>query len=68
MTLIMPNPTERDLIRMRRDAQIDWNSMMCSAEKKGHTKEARRMKADGMATTLIARYTGLTKKRSKPCN
>ena len=30
MQLIMSNPTEREMIRMRQDAQIDWKTIVNS--------------------------------------
>ena len=42
----------------------DYTSTLETAERKGVQKEkietARKMKADGMSTELIAKYTGLT--------
>ncbi len=40
MQLILSNPTERDLIRKRRDAEIDWRTMV-SAEKAKARREGR---------------------------
>jgi len=43
--------------------KVFWGnySVLKSAEKKGVMKTARNMKADGMSTELVAKYTGLTK-------
>ena len=38
MELIMANPTERELIRMRQDAEYDWNTLIRAAEKQGIEK------------------------------
>ena len=35
MKLIMSNPTERELIRMRQDAEIDWRTAMNSEREEG---------------------------------
>ena len=35
MQVIMANPTERELIRMRQDAVYDWNTQIRAAERRG---------------------------------
>ena len=50
--------------RMIEDGKHDIASKMVVAERRGrkdaHVEDARRMKADGMDTDLISKYTGLT--------
>ena len=68
MQLIMANPTEREWIRMRRDAEIDWRTQINAAESKGmaqgmaqgKTEVARGMKRDGVDPAFISKYSGLT--------
>ncbi len=70
MELIMSNPTERDLIRAKMDAEIDHRTLMLEAEARGEKKGeaagkadvAFRMKELGMSTDLISSVTGLTPK------
>ena len=64
MQLIMSNPTERDHVRARRDAQFDHRTQIRAAETRGEKKQAiasaRRMKAAGIDPALITRITGLS--------
>ena len=68
MEVILTNPTERELIRMRKDAEYDWNTIVYSAETRGEKRGAantraevaRGMKRDGIDPGLISKYTGLT--------
>ena len=60
MQLIMSNPTEREMIRMRQDARRDEATIIAAAERRAVKDTARRMKADGMDVVLISKYTGLT--------
>ncbi len=64
MELIMSNPTERDLIRARMDAEIDHRTLMLEAEERGkadaHKQDAFRMKEIGMSLDLISSITGLS--------
>ena len=78
MELIMSNPTERDLIRARMDAEIDHRTLMLEAEARGekkgkaageaigkadaHKQDAFRMKELGMSSDLISSVTGLSLK------
>ena len=64
MRVIMANPTERELIRMRRDAEIDRRTEIRSAEKRGvavgKAEMAKILKHEGVDPTVIARSSGLT--------
>ena len=60
MQLIMSNPTERDLVRARRDAQFDHRTQINAARRDAHLEDARRMKLDGLSPALISKYTGLS--------
>ena len=76
MQLIMSNPTEREMIRMRQDAHRDEITLIADAERRGEERgekrgekrgvelekreTAKRMKDDGLDYTLIAKYTGLS--------
>lgn len=60
MELIMSNPTEREWIRMRRDAEIDRRTEIRDAERKTKREIAKGMKADKLEPELIAKYTGLS--------
>ena len=64
MQLIMSNPTEREMIRMRQDARRDEVTQIATAERRGLEQGIRdsdsRMKADGVDAVLISKYTGLT--------
>jgi predicted transposase/invertase (TIGR01784 family) len=78
MELIMANPTERDLIRARLDAELDHRTLMHEAEdrgekrgkkigeKTGRTKEKKHiavnMKSEGLPDDMISRITGLSPK------
>lgn len=72
MKLIMSDPTEKEKIRMREDAQMDEITQLEAAKRIGKQEgieegieknkrdNARRMKEDGVDLTLISKYTGLT--------
>ena len=68
MQLIMSNPTEREMIRMRQDARRDEISQIASAERRGRAQgvtdekfgNARRMKAKGYPVEDIVDITGLS--------
>ena len=64
MQLIMSNPTEREMIRMRQDAHRDEITSLAEAERtgeeRGKREAAKRMKEDGMDYALIVKYTGLS--------
>jgi predicted transposase YdaD len=47
MELIMANPTERDLIRARLDAELDHRTLMHEAEDRGEKRGERRGKKIG---------------------
>ncbi len=46
--------------RMVEDGKRDVATKIAVAEKKAHTEDARKMKADGMEPNLISKYTGLS--------
>lgn len=64
MQLIMSNPTEREMIRMRQTAQNDWitmrNSERRAGRNEGKLEMAKNMKKDGVDPVLIVKYSGLT--------
>ena len=72
MQVIMTNPTEREMIRMRQDAEIDRRTEINSAERRGERRGgrmgisqgkiemARSMKRDGVDSFFISKYSGLT--------
>ena len=49
MEFILANPTERDLIRMRQDAENDWITMIRAAEREGEAKGKAEGEAKGEA-------------------
>ena len=49
MELIMSNPTERDLIRARIDAEIDHRTLMLEAEARGEARGEEKGEARGRA-------------------
>ena len=64
MQLIMTNPEEREIIRMRQSAQNDWITMR-NSERKAGMKEAklemaRGLKRDGVDPVIIAKNSGLS--------
>ena len=64
MRLILTNPTEREMIRMRQAAQNDWITMR-NFERKAGMKEARLemargLKRDGVDPAIIAKNSGLS--------
>ena len=64
MQLIMSNPTEREMIRMRQDARRDEVTQIAAAERRGKDQgvreNARRMKAKGYPVEDIVDITGLS--------
>ena len=60
MQVIMANPTEREMIRMRRDAEIDRRTEVNAAKRQGKAEMARGMKRDGVDPVFISKYSGLT--------
>ena len=68
MELIITNPSEREILRMRQDARNDWITMRNSERREGRKegiKEtqlevAQKLKGDGVDPDLITKYTGLT--------
>ena len=64
MEMIMSNPTEREWIRMRRDAEIDRRSEIKAAERNGernaNLKTAKNCKDAGIDLAVIAKVTGLS--------
>ncbi len=68
MELIITNPSEREILRMRQDAMNDWITMRNSERREGRKegiKEtqlevAQKLKGDGVDPDLITKYTGLT--------
>lgn len=64
MKLIMSNPTEREIIRMRQAAQNDWITMRNSERKAGMQEAklemARGLKRDGVDPAIIAKNSGLS--------
>ena len=64
MQLIMTDPREREIIRMRQAAQNDWITMRNSERKEGRKEAklemARELKREGVDTAIIARTSGLS--------
>ena len=60
MQLIMSDPTERDLVRARRDAQFDHRTQINAARRDSHMEDAKGMKAAGIDPALITGITGLS--------
>ena len=60
MELIMSNPTEREWIRMRRDAEIDRRTEIRDAERKTKREMAKGFKEKGVDPVIIASVTGLS--------
>ena len=64
MQLIMTNPSERELIRMRQAAQNDWITMRNSERRAGMEEAkiemARGLKRDGVDPAIIAKNSGLS--------
>ena len=76
MQLIMSNPTEREMIRMRQDAHRDEITMIADAERRGEERgekrgekrgvelekreTAKRMKDKGFSVEDIMEITGLS--------
>ena len=60
MQMIMANPTEREMIRMRRDAEIDWRTSIDAAKEEGKFEMAKSMKLDGVSYAFISKHSGMT--------
>ncbi len=60
MEMIMSNPTQREWIRMRRDAEIDRRTEIRAAERNAKVAVAIGLKQDGVSPEIIARNTGLS--------
>ena len=64
MEMIMSNPTQREWIRMRRDAEMDRRTEIRAAERNAernaHIKDAKGLKDEGIDPTVIAKVTGLS--------
>ena len=68
MQVIMSNPTERDMIRMRQDAQSDRRTELNAArragerqgEKRGKVEMAKILKREGVDPAIIVKSSGLT--------
>ena len=76
MQLIMSNPTEREMIRMRQDAHRDEITLIAEAERRGEKRgeehgekrgvelvkreTAKRMKDKGFSVEVITEITGLS--------
>ena len=63
MEMIMSNPTQREWIRMRRDAEIDRRTEINAAEKRGadqrNLENAKGFKEKGVDPAVIASVTGI---------
>ena len=60
MEMIMSIPTQREWIRMRRDAGIDRRTEIRAAERNAKLEVAKQMKLDGVSTELVQKYTELS--------
>ena len=60
MEMIMSIPTQREWIRMRRDAEIDRRTEIRAAERNAKLEVAKQMKLDGVSTELVQKYTELS--------
>ena len=60
MEMIMFNPTQREWIRMRRDAEKDRRTEIRAAERKTKAEMAKGFKDKGVDPTIIASVTGLS--------
>ena len=60
MELIMSNPTEREWIRMRRDAEMDRRTEIRDAERKTKREMAKGFKEKGVDPVVIASVSGLS--------
>ena len=60
MEMIMSNPTQREWIRMRRDAEMDRRTEIRAAERNAKLEVAKGFKHDGFSPEIIAKNTGLT--------
>ncbi len=59
MELIITNPSEREILRKRKDARNDWITMMNSERKEGmkeaQLEMAQKLKVDGVDPDLITK-------------
>lgn len=62
MEMIMSNPTQREWIRMRLDAEMDRRTEIHAAERNAKLEVAKGLKKDGVPMDIIARNTGLSSK------
>ncbi len=72
MELIITNPSEREILRIRQDTRNDWITMMNSERKEGieegiqkgmketQLEIAQKLKRDGFEPEFIAKCTSLT--------
>ena len=64
MQFIMANPTEREMLRMRRDGEIDRRTEVNAARRdgiaQGKAEMARILKREGVDSGIIAKSSGLT--------
>ena len=64
MQFIMANPTEREMLRMRRDGEIDRRTEVNAARRQGKAEMAaemaRSMKREGVDPVFISKHSGLT--------
>lgn len=58
--MIMSNPTEREMIYMRRDAQNDWRTVLNSEIQDAKIEMTKGLKRDGVDPSVIAKNSGLT--------
>ena len=58
----MPQDGHVGTAYLYKDARRDEVTVLASVERKTLRNTAKRMKADGMDTTIITKYTGLTAK------
>ena len=54
MQLIMSNPTEREMIRMRQDAHIDWKTVVNSERLDERSSTLADLVRDGLLTIDVA--------------
>ena len=64
MEMIMSNPTQREWIRMRRDAEMDRRTEIRAAERRGadqmKIEVAKGLKERNVDPAIISQTTGLT--------
>lgn len=59
MEMIMSNPAQRELIRMRLDAEMDRRTEIFAAERNAKREVAKGLKKDGVSIEIIVKNTGL---------